>query len=66
MNKEVAVTPNFVQKSQFPIINFFNYSLFMKLPYAEPYRIKMVEEIRQSTKEEREQWLKNADYIYSI
>ena len=62
MNKEVAVTPNFVQKSQFPIINFFNYSLFMKLPYAEPYRIKMVEEIRQSTKEEREQWLKNADY----
>lgn len=62
MNKEVAVTPIFVQKSQFPIINFFNYSLFMKLPYAEPYRIKMVEEIRQSTKEERELWLKNADY----
>ncbi len=62
MNKEAAVTPIFVQKSQFPIINFFNYSLFMKLPYAEPYRIKMVEEIRQSTKEERELWLKNADY----
>ncbi|MGZ5284833.1 MAG: tryptophanase [Kaistella sp.] len=34
----------------------------MKLPYAEPYRIKMVEEIRQSTREEREQWLKSADY----
>lgn len=34
----------------------------MTLPYAEPYRIKMVEEIRQSTKEERELWLKNADY----
>ncbi|HBT72689.1 MAG TPA: tyrosine phenol-lyase [Lysinibacillus sp.] len=34
----------------------------MKLPYAEPYRIKMVEEIRQSTKEERELWLKNAHY----
>lgn len=34
----------------------------MKLPYAEPFRIKMVEEIRQSTKEEREIWLKNADY----
>ncbi len=34
----------------------------MKLPYAEPYRIKMVEEIRQSTREEREQWLKEADY----
>lgn len=62
MNKEVAVTPIFVQKSQFPIINFFNYSLIMQLPYAEPYRIKMVEEIRQSTKEEREQWLKDADY----
>lgn len=34
----------------------------MKLPYAEPFRIKMVEEIRQSTKEERESWLKNAKY----
>ena len=34
----------------------------MKLPYAEPYRIKMVEEIRQSTKEERELWLKDANY----
>ncbi|MBD8017461.1 tryptophanase [Kaistella pullorum] len=34
----------------------------MKLPYAEPYRIKMVEEIRQSTPEEREQWLKDANY----
>lgn len=34
----------------------------MKLPYAEPFRIKMVEEIRQSTREERELWLKNANY----
>ena len=34
----------------------------MKLPYAEPFRIKMVEEIRQSTQEERESWLKNAHY----
>ena len=32
----------------------------MKLPYAEPFRIKMIEEIRQSTKEERTEWLKNA------
>mgnify|MGYP003461266649 FL=1 len=34
----------------------------MKLPYAEPFRIKMVEEIRQSTQEVRESWLKNAHY----
>lgn len=34
----------------------------MKLPYAEPYRIKMVEPIRQSTKEERETWIKEANY----
>ena len=32
------------------------------LPYAEPYRIKMVENIRQSTPEERNQWLKDARY----
>lgn len=34
----------------------------MKLPYAEPFRIKMVEEIYPSTREERETWLKNAHY----
>jgi tryptophanase len=34
----------------------------MKLPYAEPFRIKMVEEIRQSTKEERELWIKKSHY----
>ncbi|MBW8358822.1 MAG: tryptophanase [Weeksellaceae bacterium] len=34
----------------------------MKLPYAEPYRIKMIEEIRQSTPEERSEWLKKADF----
>lgn len=34
----------------------------MKLPYAEPFRIKMVEEIYQSTQEQREQWLKEAHY----
>lgn len=34
----------------------------MELPYAEPFRIKMVEEIRQSTREEREQWLKDAKF----
>ncbi len=34
----------------------------MKLPYAEPYRIKMVEPIKQSTIEERKKWIKEADY----
>ncbi len=34
----------------------------MKLPYAEPFRIKMVEEIFPSTREKREQWLKEAHY----
>lgn len=34
----------------------------MELPYAEPYRIKMVESISQSTYEEREKWIKEADY----
>ena len=34
----------------------------MELPFAESWKIKMVEPIRKSTKEEREQWLKEADY----
>lgn len=34
----------------------------MKLPYAEPYRIKMVEPIRVSTREDREQWIRDAKY----
>lgn len=34
----------------------------MKLPYAEPYRIKMVEPISQSTLEQRKKWIKEADY----
>jgi tryptophanase len=34
----------------------------MKLPSAEPYRIKMVEPIRLSTREEREKWIKEAKY----
>lgn len=34
----------------------------MKLPYAELYRIKMIEEIRQSTSEERAAWLKEANF----
>jgi len=34
----------------------------MNLPYAEPYKIKMVEPIRPSTREEREKWIKEANY----
>ncbi|HOG19153.1 MAG TPA: tryptophanase [Salinivirgaceae bacterium] len=33
-----------------------------KLPFAESYRIKMVENIKKSTREEREQWIKEAKY----
>lgn len=35
----------------------------MKLPYAEPYRIKMTEEIRQSAPEERAEWIKTVIII---
>ncbi len=34
----------------------------MELPYAEPYKIKMVESIYRSTREERIQWIKEANY----
>ncbi|GAD05342.1 tryptophanase [Porphyromonas crevioricanis] len=34
----------------------------MKLPFSESYRIKMVEHIRRSTREEREEWIKDAHY----
>jgi len=34
----------------------------MQLPYAEPFKIKMVETIKQSTKEDRIQWIKEAKY----
>lgn len=34
----------------------------MQLPYAEPYKIKMVETIKRSTREEREKWIKDAKY----
>lgn len=34
----------------------------MKLPYAEPYRIKMTEPISQSTPEERIKWLQEARF----
>lgn len=34
----------------------------MELPYAEPYKIKMVETIKRSTKEQRLKWIKKANY----
>ncbi len=34
----------------------------MELPFAESFKIKMVETIRRSTREEREQWIKDARY----
>ncbi len=34
----------------------------MELPFAESFRIKMVETIRKSTREEREQWIREAKY----
>ena len=34
----------------------------MNLPYAESYKIKMVEAIKTSTRQEREEWLKEAKY----
>ncbi len=34
----------------------------MELPFAESWKIKMVEPIRKSTREEREQWLKECNY----
>lgn len=34
----------------------------MELPFAESYKIKMVETIRKSTREEREQWIREAKY----
>ena len=34
----------------------------MELPFAESWKIKMVEPIRKSTRQEREQWIKEAHY----
>lgn len=34
----------------------------MELPFAESWKIKMVEPIRKSTREEREKWIKRAHY----
>ncbi len=39
-----------------------NISVKMKLPFAESYKIKMVETIHRSTRAEREEWIKAANY----
>ncbi|MBC8320463.1 MAG: tryptophanase [Bacteroidetes bacterium] len=39
----------------------------MKLPFAESYRIKMVESIRRTTREEREKWIADVKYnLFSL
>jgi tryptophanase len=40
----------------------FKKLIIMELPFAESYRIKMVEPIKRSTREEREAWMKEAKY----
>ena len=37
-----------------------NICLSMELPFAESWKIKMIEPLRKSTRAEREQWLKEA------
>ena len=34
----------------------------MELPFSESYKIKMVESLRRSTRQERETWIKDANY----
>lgn len=34
----------------------------MELPFAESYKIKMVESLKRSTREQRERWIKEANY----
>lgn len=34
----------------------------MKMPYCEPFRIKMIESLRKSTAEERRDWIRQASY----
>ena len=39
----------------------------MEIPFSEAYRIKMVEPIHKSTREQREQWIKQAHYnLFSL
>ena len=39
----------------------------MELPFAESWKIKMVEPIKKSSRQEREEWIKNANYnLYNL
>ena len=42
--------------------NTLNESKYMELPFAESWKIKMVEPIRRSTLDERKKWLAEAHY----
>ena len=59
MTKALA-TWNFFAK--FDALIFYLNLNSMELPFAESWKIKMVEPIRKSTREEREQWIKEAHY----
>ena len=49
----------YLHKNTIPTLNHY---ITMELPFAESWRIKMVEPIRKSTREQREQWIKDAHY----
>jgi len=48
-------------KKILPLLYHFNHNN-MELPFAESYKMKMVEPIRKSTRAEREVWIKQAGY----
>jgi len=59
-NRQV-VTKKIVLKKILPLLQPSNLCI-MELPFAESYKIKMVEPIRKSSREERETWIKDAGY----
>ena len=59
-NRQV-VTKKIVLKKILPLLQPSNLCI-MELPFAESYKIKMVEPIRKSSREERETWIRDAGY----
>lgn len=49
------------ENNEYPILGLKRKTT-MELPFAESWKIKMVEPIHKSTREEREQWIKDAHY----